>query len=470
MPFSSGRGAGPDSAYAKIDLLERLMSLLEYQKPHIDTLEAALNDICHCAIDASDTGTGKTYAAAGLAKHMGLRVAVICPKAVLITWQRVLESFDVTILGIANYEMFKGGKWYTDVIGDTLERCEYMDRTKSTKDKKVIEWIGLEDDMLFIFDEVHRCKNPRTGNARVLLSLADQPCRKLLLSATIADKPEYFAVFAKMLNFIDSVTEHRLFLKSLRVGSAKDSMKYLRQMKNIKPDMLQLHKMVFPAHGSRMKIADLGDHFPSNKVIADTYKMDDDVVQEIKKQYEYISAVHTEAEAKELLSGHPLAIMIRARQKIEALKVKTIVELVQDHIGNGNSVAVFVNYLDTMALLQDMLNVDCVIKGGQSTTERQAMIDAFNEDRERVIICQIQSGGVGISLHDTIGVHPRVSIISPSWSAQDLMQSFGRIHRSGGKTPCIQKLVYCHGTIEEKICAIINAKLVNYTMLNDGGI
>jgi len=444
------------------------MSLLKYQEPHIDTLEAALNDKCRCAIDASDTGTGKTYAAAGLAKRMSLRVAVICPKAVLITWQRVLESFDVDILGITNYEMFKGGKWYKDVTGDVKEQCEYMDRTGSTKSKKVLKWTGIEDDMLFIFDEVHRCKNPRTGNARLLLSLVDQPCRKLLLSATITDKPEYFAVFARMLNFINDVSEHRLFLKSLRVGVAKDSMKYLRQMKNIKPDMLQLHRLVFPMHGSRMKIADVGDYFPSNKVIADTYKMDDDVVQEIKKQYEYISAVHTEAEAKELLAECPLAIMIRARQKIEALKVKTIAELVRDHVANGNSVAVFVNYLDTMALLQDMLDVDCVIKGGQTTADRQAMIDAFNEDRERVIICQIQSGGVGISLHDTIGVRPRVSIISPSWSAQDLMQSFGRIHRSGGKTPCIQKIVYCHGTIEERICAIINTKLINYTMLNDG--
>lgn len=65
---------------------------------------------------------------------MKLRVAVICPKAVLITWQRVLESFDVDIMGISNYEMFKGGKWYTDVLTNTKECCDYMDRSKSTND------------------------------------------------------------------------------------------------------------------------------------------------------------------------------------------------------------------------------------------------------------------------------------------------------------------------------------------------
>lgn len=447
------------------------MSLLEYQKAHVEQLEAALGQKCRCAIDASDTGTGKTYAAAGLAKRMGYRVAVVCPKAVLITWERVLQAFDIDVLGIANYELFKGGKWYTNVVGDVKETCEYMQRnkSKSKSGKPDIEWTGLEDNMLFIFDEVHRCKNKATGNARILLSLLNQPCRKLLLSATVADKPEYFAVFATMLGFIDDPDGHRLFLKRLQIGNARDTATYLSRIKSVDPSMLQLHKLVFPKHGSRMKVSDLKGVFPDNRVVADTYKMDDDVVQEIKQQYEYIAAVHTEAEAREQLAVCPLTIIIRARQKIEALKVRTIAELVRDHLDNGDSVAVFINYLDTMALLQDMLGVKCVIKGGQTTAERQAMIDAFNEDRERVIICQIQSGGVGISLHDTIGVHPRVSIISPSWSAQDLMQAFGRIHRASGKTPCVQKLVYCHGTVEERICEIINKKLVNYSLLNDGG-
>jgi superfamily II DNA or RNA helicase len=441
------------------------MSLFPYQQPHIDTLEKALNQSCRCAIDASDTGTGKTYAAAGLAKQMKLRVAVFCPKAVLIVWQRVLSQFDIEILGIANYELIKGGKWYTDVIAGTKETCPYMIRTSR---KSPITWINLKDDMLFIFDEVHRCKNKVTGNAKLLLSLVDEPCKKLLLSATIADKPAYFAVFAKMLGFIEDIDEFRLFSKKLYIGNATTTTQYYNVTKNAPTYMISLHRLIYPTHGSRMRINDLKGVFPDNRVIADTYIMDDDAVQEIKKQYAYIAAVHTEAQAKEDVAGCKLAEMIRARQKIEAVKVKTMAELATDHVANGCSVAIFVNYLDTMSLLQDLLGVKCVIKGGQTTAERQGMIDAFNEDRERMIICQIQSGGVGISLHDTIGDHPRVSIISPSWSAQDLMQAFGRIHRASGKTPCIQKLVYCHDTVEDVICKIINAKLVNYSHLNDG--
>ena len=54
----------------------------------------------------------------------------------------------------------------------------------------------------------------------------------------------------------------------------------------------------------------------------------------------------------------------------------------------------------------------------------------------------IQAGGVGVSLHDLHGGHPRMSIISPTWSGQDLKQVLGRIHRAGSKTPAIQKIVF----------------------------
>ena len=450
------------------------MSLLQYQEPHLQHLEnAMLNG--KCFIDASDTGTGKTYAAVALCKSKGLKPIIIGPKAVLMTWKKVLDLWDVEYLGIANYELIKGGVWFPYTTGRNLgdkEKCPYLSVTrKSPKAPIQYEWDAtvMDNSVIFIFDEVHRCKNKSTVNSRILLSTYDLDSYKILLSATIADKPEFFAVFATMLGFIDSIDEFRLFLKSLKYsGDITSTSDYINKVTNADPSMLLLHRLVFPAHGARMKISELGDEFPTNKVIADTYVMDDVVVEEIQKEYANISIVSKEAAARESLAICHLAIICRARQKIEALKVKTIVELTRDAVADGNSVVIFVNYLDTMALLVEQLKVKCLIKGGQSISERQRQIDNFQNDVEHIIICQIQSGGVGISLHDTIGDRPRVSIISPSWSAQDLMQTFGRIHRAKGKTPCIQKLVYCHNTIEDDVCRIVNAKLINYTHLNDG--
>jgi superfamily II DNA or RNA helicase len=107
------------------------MSLFDYQESHVDALHKAINEPCLTAIDASDTGTGKTYTAAALAARSKWRVAVVCPKAVLISWHRVLTQFNVEIMGISNYELFKGGQWYLpndSKLGDISETCPYMIR------------------------------------------------------------------------------------------------------------------------------------------------------------------------------------------------------------------------------------------------------------------------------------------------------------------------------------------------------
>ena len=78
------------------------------------------------------------------------------------------------------------------------------------------------------------------------------------------------------------------------------------------------------------------------------------------------------------------------------------------------------------------------------------------------------SGGCGISLHDTFGKFPRVSIISPTWSAQDLIQVLGRIHRAMGKSDCEQHIIFCKGTIEESVGNVIKQKISNIRLFNDG--
>lgn len=449
------------------------MSLYEYQVQHSENICKCLKDLSSTAIDASDTGTGKTYTSIYVAKKLNLKPIIICPKSVLLIWKRVLDLFEIEYYGLSNYESIKGKKWYpydpanvgTDILNNSVE-CPYL-----IYSDKEYTWSGLDTNTVFIFDEAHKCKNPHTINSKLLLSTKDLPARKLLLSATISDKPKFFAVFATMLGFCSQPETYRLFQRKLEIGNVGTVSAYLRKKEN--SIMLELHKLIYPKHGSRMRIADLGDKFPKNQIKAESYLMDDDTIKGIREAYDSIRAISVQAEAREKTAVCPLAIMIRARQKIESLKVKTICELVIENVEKDNSVVIFVNFIDTMDLIIEQLakkghNIKLLIKGGQSIDERQNIIDRFQMDKEHILICQIQSGGVGISLHDTIGNRPRISIISPSWSAQDLVQTFGRIHRAGGKTLCIQKLVYCHGTVEDDICRIINQKFINYLQLNDG--
>ena len=64
--------------------------LLPYQIPHADRIADALVRLGR-ALDSSDMGTGKTYVGAATAARLGLRLAVVAPKAVLPSWKKAVD-------------------------------------------------------------------------------------------------------------------------------------------------------------------------------------------------------------------------------------------------------------------------------------------------------------------------------------------------------------------------------------------
>lgn len=424
--------------------------LLDYQKPHYAQLSKSIN-LNKSGLDASDTGVGKTYSAVAVAAKNKKKAFVICPKAVRSPWRKVFKLFGIPYYGIVNYELIKSGKYYHPETEQKMS-CPYLEVLEGGQNFK---W-KLPEDAIIIFDEVHKCKNIKSVNSKLLTTATDSGCSRLLLSATAADKPNYFATCAYALGLCSNVKIFNIWLKKLHAVSLKSS------------PMLALHHTIFPKYGARLKIADLGDAFPKNQILAETYDMGEDVEKQIQEQYELLAFAVKERRNQEEKAVFILEKMLRARQKIEALKVQSFIDQAEDYLENEKSVVIFVNFSDTLNLLANKLKCECLIHGSQTQAERDRAIESFQSNEKKLIICQIQSGGVGISLHDIHGGHPRVSIISPTWSAQDLVQALGRIHRSQGKTPCQQRIMFCANTIEEDISHKLQAKLDNYANLNDG--
>jgi superfamily II DNA or RNA helicase len=140
------------------------------------------------------------------------------------------------------------------------------------------------------------------------------------------------------------------------------------------------------------------------------------------------------------------------------MKVPAMAELVDDYLKGGNSVVVFLNFKESIRQLATKVGTSCILTGDETAAEKDTNIDLFQSNSEKIIICQIQCGGVGISLHDVHG-RPRVSLLSPSYSAIDLVQALGRINRAGAKTPAIQKILVSAGTVEENVRKKLEAKI-----------
>ena len=442
--------------------------LLNYQVPHFYQLEEILRSQ-KCALDASDTGTGKTYIAIAVARSLGLSPFVICPKSVIPNWIDVAKKFNVKLFGIANYELLKGCKYYTP----NLEKvdCPYMEKIKTTdktdcvtnKDITDDYYFSLPNDTIIIFDEAHRCKNYKTMTSKLLLSICKSAKKILLLSATISDKIECFKPFGVVFGLYDDTKMFKMWLRKNKKARLLQYKKTTMTEDQIYLDII--HTKIFPTFGSRLKIKELGNMFPSNQVTSQAYMSANH--EEIQRQYDIIQDAFKDLKNKRDRS-EGLGRLVLARCTIEMLKVPIMLDIIEEALDSNYSVAVFVNYKDTMYYLAHYFDdCECLIHGDQTMVERQDSINAFQSNRSRIIISIIQAGGVGISLHDIHGGHPRMSVISPTWSGQDMQQVLGRIHRAGSQTPALQRIVFCAGTYEQEICELIQAKLTNISSIND---
>jgi superfamily II DNA or RNA helicase len=443
---------GIDNSPIMIDLSKKTVdNLLPFQILPTQVIISNLKNRAVC-INASDTGTGKTYTSMAAAKELKKNPLIICKQAVIPIWAKIADKFGVKPLAIVNYETIKKGKMYNKE-GKRI-KCPYLDYDQS---EKKFKW-KLPNNTLIIFDEVHNCKEKKTINAKLLASTVGIYNKKnplLMLSATICDKLENFKIIAYVLGFIKNLSH------------ATGWMKYMN--KNPTLTMKKLHNELFPKYASRITISELKDVFPESQVSADEYLMNN--YQEIEDAYIELENAINELKNKENNdSDFILVKILRARQKIELLKIPTFVEQAKDYLENNNSVVIFVNFKETMYTLAKLLNTNCLIHGDQKKEVRQKNIDAFQNNSERIIICNMHAGGESISLHDIHGGHPRVSLISPTWSALRLIQVLGRIYRVGSKTPVLQRIICCAKTIESSVCVNLNIKINNISQINDGDL
>jgi superfamily II DNA or RNA helicase len=144
--------------------------------------------------------------------------------------------------------------------------------------------------------------------------------------------------------------------------------------------------------------------------------------------------------------------------------------MAEEAIADGMSVAIFVNFSETVRALSKRLDSTCIVWGENKGDERDRSIADFQSDKRRVIIINIKAGGAGLSLHDLNGNYPRMALISPTPSAVDLRQALGRVWRDGGKTKALQKIIFVANTVEEEVCEKVKFKLQALDTINDGDV
>ncbi len=442
--------------------------LRPYQIPAVATLMRAILSNRH-AIDASDPGLGKTYSAAATARNLGMNVGVVCPANVVTKWtDTLMDVFEIEPEFVLSYDRIRSGKHDQFVSRE--------DVTVRGKTRTNYQW-HLVDKVMLIFDEIHVCSGHDTLNSRILYHAFTNPYVRLLgLSATTANSPLYLDTIGQMLSL------HRgnnwwdwCLSKGARPGLYGGLQFNARPKTRAEQGLKEIHAQIFPHRGCRLRRAELADQLPKNDIIVEVVDPPEKLPASVEKilkevgEKELLDIEKAEAKNQELSS---FTINTRERQRAEAHKLGFMFELAMEHLENDKSVVVFLNYTASIAAFKSMLPKDTwyrEIVGGMGQKNRDEAIAAFQANKVRLIIVQIAAGSASIDLHDVHGGHPRVSIISPSYSPRELIQAMGRIDRNG-QSDCVQYIVFSSDDVDKRAARLVQGKLNNIALLNDGDL
>jgi hypothetical protein len=486
-----------------MNLNETLERLRPHQREPFTHLGGVLSSH-FSAVDLSDMGTGKTYVAAAVASQSRLPTLVVCPKVAISAWQRAAELFEDKF-SIVGYEQLRFGRtpfghWDNPdprtILTFRCVNCQcVVDMHNAApcycipsgihcietrkKQARYGDFHFSRGVAQVIFDEVHRCGALDSLNADMLIAAKKQRIRTLGLSATAASSPLGMKALGYLLDFhslnADSLTlpsfHHWLRSTGCQWQQETRGWRWMVGAQKQVEIMATIRSQIVPERGVRVRCDDIPG-FPECDIQAELYTLDDP---------EKIDGCYREmAEATERLKErasfdvdpeNPLTKMLRAKQQVELLKVPVFAELGEDYLAKGFTVVFFVNYRQTIDELEKRFPDFPIIDGtATSVKNREKYVELVQTNRVRGAIVNSQVGGVCLSLHDLGGLHPRVGLVSPPWSAIVLRQLFGRFRRDGGRSRSYYRILFADKTVEVKSHRAVSSKLNCIDSLNDGDL
>ena len=441
-------------------MLESKITPFDWQKPLIakqsDTLKKNRVFLC-----SAHTGSGKTVMALQTVKDLGIPSLIVCPKIAISQWLSTAQRMDVPknlILGVVNPENLiasKNNKFYRHDEG----------------------WlVGHDTPSLLVWDEVHRGASGK--DSKSTLALARWCSKKmpegnkvLAMSATPGHDPIHMRVLSYLMGF-NRYVESSFYdwcrangCSFVDIGWGRNKRRIFKFTEN-KQRAGEIMQNIRHQIGDRMQAVKPSEvpGFPDEVkevVLVDLEKRDHDA---LVKAYEEMP------EHYKNMSSDDMVKILRAREIAEFCKAGVLAEMASKEVENGNSVFIAINFTATRERVAKALETSGIrfsqIYGGQKESERQEGIDAFQDNKVFVMIGMMQACSVALSLHDVKHERQRVSLISPSFTAADVVQALGRIRRVGGTT-AVQKIVLVANSVEERVARSVGKKIDQIETLTD---
>ncbi|GAB0136520.1 hypothetical protein EsDP_00004820 [Epichloe bromicola] len=217
-----------------------------------------------------------------------------------------------------------------------------------------------------------------------------------------------------------------------------------------------LHPLLFRRHFTERRVEEMGrilmDRIPQSELHQPDIKH---LVQELKNSSDF--------ELHLWCRDYPRLLRqfdIPSAAELDSGKVKKLLELIRQYQENGDRVLVFSKFSRLIELLQEVLALQKidhrVLMGNTNVSERQSLIDEFNDDAAiPVFLLTTGAGGTGINLTAA----NKVIIFDQSDNPQDDIQAENRAHRLGQKRDVEVVRLISSQTVEELIYKACQKKI-----------
>ncbi|MBL0711492.1 MAG: DEAD/DEAH box helicase, partial [Colwellia sp.] len=429
--------------------------LREYQQQGVNWLQF-LREYQLNGILADDMGLGKTIQALThllVEKQQGRLtkpVLIVAPTSVIFNWANEIEKFTPQL----SYKVLHG-----------IKRKEFLDeKTLNNTDIIITSYALIVRDLDFyqeqkfyylILDEAHYIKNTKTKLYKAFLGLKAQ--HKLCLTGTPMENHlgEFWAQFNFLLpGFLGG---QKQFTKLFRTPIEKHGEQERKALLNqrIKPFILRRTKgKIAKELPAKTEIIQKLRIEGKQAELYETVRLAmDERLKEViaskglkRSQIEILDALLKLRQ----VCNHPKLLKLKGAKNInQSAKLDYLMETLPEQIEEGRRVLIFSQFTSMLALIEDALteeNIDYVKLTG-STTNRQAVVDKFQQGDVPVFLISLRAGGVGLNLTaaDTV-IH-----FDPWWNPAVENQATDRAHRIGQEKPVFVYKLIIENSIEEKI-------------------
>jgi len=451
-------------------------------------------------IIGDEPGLGKTVQAIATAEALKLNcVLIICPNTLKENWRTEIEDkwthrkalimkesvkttwptyFKVGYVNyfIVNYESLK--RFFVAEIKTVLDK-------KGNKEPLRLAHIVFKPTIsLFdgiIIDEVHRCKDGSTQQAKFVMGLTkDKPVILALTGTAVVNKPIDLIPQLYITGYLNSIFGgyKRFVDRYCRKDTPAEYFKELNYLLNKHCMYRRLKKDVLKDLPDKMRNIVRVDI--NNRI--EYQKAEDRFIDYLRDNLQKTDGEITVALRGEVMVQMGILKKIAAKGKIEQ-----VLDHIQEVTDAGQKMIMFAWHVDVVRELKDAIPGAVTIVGEDSLDAREKAKHDFQKcarcgiklenhngaDHDHVlsdtnvIILNIKSGGVGL----TLTAASRVGFIELPWTPADADQCEDRCHRISQKDSVEATYFLGHNTIDEYIYKIIEEKrkVVN-AVLGGGGL